>query len=223
LRQIPAAILTAFAMACSTAEDQSAAPAKAAQAQPATATTETDLPAGWKARVDGTAAQGSVARAKLEKDSLTVSSGPAAIYYKPDMKAEKDYTVSAAFSQLKPTTEPQPYGLFIAGADLEKDTGRYTAFLVRGDGRYQIAQWTGGVPKVIVDWTVAPQMREPKGVKTSNSLTVRALQGAVHFLIGEKEVHQMPRSNAGPDGVAGIRVGRGLNLQVDNLSVKKFP
>ena len=42
----------------------------------------------------------------------------------------------------------------------------------------------------------------------------------MHFFIGEKEVHQMPRAKVGPDGIAGVRVGKNLNVQVDALSVK---
>ena len=173
-------------------------------------------------RFDSPAATEAV-RVESADDSLTFTTGPAGIYYKPGMKAEKDYTVSATFSQLKSTPTPQPYGLFIAGADLDKETARYTAFLVRSDGRYQIVSWNAAAPRVIVDWTAAPQMREPKGVKTSNSISIRALQGAVHFLIGEKEVHQMKRSTAGADGIAGVCIGSALNMQVDKLSVKKFP
>jgi hypothetical protein len=212
-------------MGCHTpAAEQPAAQGKPAEPQAAAkSSTEPDLPLGWKGRMDGAAAGGTATRVESEKDSLTVTSGPAGIYYKSDMKAEKDYNLSATFSQLKPATPPEPYGLFVGGADLDKDAARYTAFLVRGDGQYQIVSWNGGAFHTIVDWTPAPQMREPKGVKTSNSLSIRALQGAIHFLIGEKEVHQMPREKAGEDGIAGIRVGSGLNVQVDNLGVKKFP
>ena len=60
-------------------------------------------------------------------------------------------------------------------------------------------------------------------MKTTNTLTIRALQDGLHFLIGEKEVHQMPRAKAGADGLAGIRIGSGLNVQVDKFEVKKFP
>jgi hypothetical protein len=60
-------------------------------------------------------------------------------------------------------------------------------------------------------------------VKPTNTLEVRALLGAVHFLIGDKEVHQMPRDKVGPDGIAGVRLGPGMNVQVTKLEVKKFP
>ena len=228
MRQTVAVLVTLGAFACSAPEaGQKPAAQQAPAAQPAPAKQEPakstgSLPDGWKVRFDAPAAA-DVVHLNTADDSLTFTTGPAGIYYKTDMKAEKDYTLSATFSQLKPTPTPQPYGLFIAGADLDKDTARYTAFLLRSDGKYQIVAWNAAAPRVVVDWTAAPQMRELKGVKTSNSITIRALQGAVHFLVGEKEVHQMPRAKAGADGIAGVRIGSDLNVQVDRLSVKKFP
>lgn len=229
MRQILAAFWALGAIACSNPEagQQATAAQQTPAAQQAPAKQEpakstNSLPDGWKVRFDTPSAADAV-RVETGDDSLTFTTGPEGIYYKTDMKAEKDYNLTATFSQLKPTPTPQPYGLFVAGADLDKDTARYATLLVRSDGRYQIATWAGATPTVIVDWTAAPQMREPKGVKTSNTLEIRALQGALHFLIGDKEVHQMPRARAGADGIAGVRIGPGLNVQVDKLAVKKFP
>ena len=181
------------------------------------------LPAGWRARLDDATAKPDAVSVAEEKDAITVTSGPAGIYYKPDMKAEKDYQLTATFSQLKPAVPPQPYGLFVAGGDLEKEMPRYTVLLIRGDGKYQIVSRNGTRTTTIVPWTAAAKMADPKGVKTSNMLSIRGLQGAVHFFVGEKEVHQMPRAKAGPDGLAGVRVGPNLSVQVNDLSVKKFP
>lgn len=181
------------------------------------------MPADWKTRLDDVNAKPDSVKVAAEQDSLTITTGPAGIFYKPGMKAEKDYQLTATFSQLKPTVPPQPYGLFVAGADLEKNVPRYTALLIRADGKYQIVSRNGARTTTIVAWTVAPQMADPKGVKTSNMLSIRGLQGAVHFFVGEKEVHQMPRAKAGPDGIAGVRVGPKLSVQVNDLSVKKFP
>ena len=181
------------------------------------------LPADWKARLDDANAKPDSVSVATEQNSLTITTGPGGIFYKAGMKAEKDYQVVATFSQLKPSVPPQAYGLFVAGADLDKTVPRYTALLIRADGKYQIVSRTGTRIKTIVDWTTAPQMADPKGVKTSNMLSIRGLQGAVHFFVGEKEVHQMPRAKVGPDGIAGVRVGPKLNVQVNDLSVKKFP
>jgi hypothetical protein len=216
LRGIPVILaLAGLAWSAAAAGHQAPAP----NATKATGT----LPDGWKARPDDPAAKPDSLHVSAEKDSLTFASGPAAIYYKPDAKAEKGYTVSATFSQLKPTPQPQPYGLFVGGADLDKDTARYTALLIRADGQYQISTWSGGKATVVVAWTRAAAMADPKGVKTSNTLMIRALDSTVHFLIGERDVHQMPRAKAGADGIAGIRIGSGLNVQVDRFDVKKLP
>jgi len=180
-------------------------------------------PADWKVRLDDVKAPPNSVSVVAEQNSITITTGSAGIFYKPDMKAEKDYQVVATFSQLKPTVPPQPYGLFVAGAELDKTGPRYTALLIRADGKYQIVSRNGAQVKTIVDWSTAAQMADPKGIKTSNMLSIRGLQGAVHFFVGEKEVHQMPRAAAGPDGIAGLRVGSKLNLQINDLSVKKFP
>jgi hypothetical protein len=215
---IAAAMAVAILTLGVTAAQQPAVPADAKKAAG-------PLPADWKARLDDPNAKADAASVAAEKDSLTLTTGPngAGIFYKPGMKAQKDYEYTATFSQLQPATPPQPYGLFIAGVDLDKDIPRYTALLIRGDGKYQIVARNGDRTGTIVDWHVATQMADPKGVKTSNTLTIRGLRGAVHFLVGQKEVHQMPRALAGGDGIAGVRIGPGLKVQVDKLSVKKFP
>lgn len=180
------------------------------------------LPDGWKARLDDPNGKepGTV---QVEKDAIVIAGGPGGIFYKTDSKAEKDYTAIAALTQSKTLPAPQAYGLFVSGIDLDKDTWRYTAFVVRQDGKYRIVTRSAGKETVLVDWRPAAPMREPKGVKPTNTLEVRAMQGAVHFLIGDQEVHQMPREKVGPDGIAGVRLGPGMNVQVTKLEVKKFP
>lgn len=220
MRLTLAVLLAAGAVACSSPsadqEPKSVAPPKDA-AKPVSS-----LPDGWKARLDDATAK-ETGTVQMERDAVVFDGGPGGIYYKPGMKAEKDYTVIAAFTQSKTLPAPQPYGLFVAGADLDKDTRRYTAFLVRQDGKFRIVTRNGEQETVVVDWRSAKPMLEPKGVKPTNTLEVRAMQNAVHFLIGDQEVHQLPREKVGADGIAGVRLGPGLNIQVTKLEVKKFP
>lgn len=214
------AILLGGTLACSSpAADQT--PQPVAPPKDAAKPVST-LPDGWKARLDDPAGK-DAGTVQVEKDAVIFSGGPGGIYYKPGDKAEKDYTVKAAFTQTKILPAPQAYGLFVSGADLDKNTYRYTAFLVRQDGKYRIVTSNAGKDTVVVDWRPAAPMIEPKGVKPTNTLEIRALQNAVHFLIGDKELYQMPREKAGADGVAGVRLGPGLNVQVTKLEVKKFP
>ena len=217
MRYIISATLALGAIACSTpAADPPAAVRDAAQAVG-------NVLDSWKKKLDDPSAKPDSVSLSAERDAISITSGPAGIYYKSDMKAEKDYTASATFSELKATPQPVEYGLFVAGTNLDKDTAHYTALLVRADGKYRIVSVDGGTQKTIVDWTTAGPMMEPKGAKTSNTLTIRALQDGLHFLINDKELHQMPRLEAGEDGVAGVRVGPGLSVQVSKLDVKKFP
>jgi 3-keto-disaccharide hydrolase len=225
--RIPITALIAFALGLadvSLAPEQSApkpAPPQHAHDTGAAIKGSGKLPAGWNVRFDDPSAKVEQVVVEEKDGSLTFTTGPAGIYWKND-KAEKDFDISAAFSQLKPSGMAEAYGLFLAGQDLDKDTQRYTYFLVRQDGKFLIKTRNGATTKTIVDWTSAPSMKEPKGVKTSNTLEIRATANSVQFVVDGKPVHAMTRTQLGPDGVAGIRVNHNLNLQVSKFAVKKL-
>lgn len=181
------------------------------------------LPGDWKVRFDKPEATVETVDVKEETGALTFKTGPAGIYYKPGMKGEKDYEVSAAFSQLDPAELPEEFGLFIGGGDLDKDTQHYTTFLVRQDARFAIQKRTGAVTKNAVAWRAVPAMKEPKGVKTTHTLIIRAHENTVRFFIGDKEVAKLTRAQVGGDGIVGLRINHNLHVQVSKLAVKKRP
>jgi hypothetical protein len=182
------------------------------------------LPLGWKARLDDPAAKIDAVTVSAEKDALTFKTySVAGIYYKPADKTAKNYEVSAAFSQLKPSEHAEGYGLFISGQDLDKDTQRYLYFLIRQDGKVSIRTRNGAATKPVVDWREAAPMKEPKGIKTSNTLLIRTAGDGVLFFIDDKQVYRMPRSQVGEDGVAGLRINHNLEVQVSKFTVKKLP
>jgi len=181
------------------------------------------LPTGWKARLDNPEAKLDNAMFSEEKGALTFHTGPVAgIYYRPGDKAEKNYEISAAFSQLKPSEHAEGYGLFIAGHDLDKDTQSYLYFLVRQDGMVSFRSRNGATTKPIVDWRDAAPMKEPKGIKTSNTLVIRAVGSGVQFFINDKQVYRLPRSQV-TDGIAGLRINHNLDVQVNKFTIKKLP
>jgi hypothetical protein len=139
------------------------------------------------------------------------------------MKAEKDYEVSASFSQLDTAEQPEEFGLVIAGADLDKDTQHYATFLVRQDGRFSIQKRDGAVTKAAVAWRPVPAMKEPKGVKSTNTLRIRAIGDIIRFFIGDKEVAKLTRAQIGGDGIAGLRINHNLHVQVSKFEVRKLP
>jgi hypothetical protein len=181
------------------------------------------MPGDWKVRFDKPEAKIETVDVREEQDALTFKTGPAGIYYKPGMKAEKDYEVSASFSQLDTADVPEEFGLFIGGADLDKDTQQYTTFLVRQDARFVIQKRTGAVTKAAVAWRPVPAMKEPKGVKSTNTLRIRAIGDTVRFFVGDKEVAKLTRAQVGGDGIVGLRINHNLHVQVSKFEVKKLP
>jgi hypothetical protein len=183
------------------------------------------MPAGWQARLDDPSTKLEAVIVKEEKNALTFTTGPAGIYYRPDKKVTGNYEVAATFSQLKPSAHPEAYGLFIGGMDLDKETQRYTYFLIRQDGKYLIKSRDGATTKPIVDWTPAAPMKDAnvakQGFKDSNELAIRVQGDKVSFLIGGTEVHALPRAQVTTDGIAGVRINHNLEVQVAGFDLKK--
>jgi len=181
------------------------------------------LPAGWEGRLDQAGNKLEGVDIKEDKGTLTFTTGPAGIYYKPGMKAEGNFELTATFSQLQPATHPEGYGLFVGGADLQKDEQRYTYVLIRQDGKFLIKSRNGAATPTIVNWMDAVPMREAKGeLKRSNVLAIRAQGDTVHFLVNDREVHHASRADVNPDGIAGIRINHNLNVQVTTPVLKKM-
>ena len=181
------------------------------------------MPDGWKARLDKPDAKLETVKVVAEKDAVEFQTGPAGIYWRPDMKGEGDYEVGASFSQLDPAEFPEEFGLIIGAADLDKPEQRYTTFLVRQDAKFSIQKRAGESTKTAVAWRPVPAMTEPKGVKTTHTLIVRAHGVSVRFFIGDKEVAKLTRAQVGGDGLVGLRINHNLHLQVSKFEVKKLP
>src|SRR6266513_2823509 len=96
-------VALAVALATFTVGSAQQKPTQAGPDKPVTGSGK--MPGDWKVRFDKPEAKVGMVDVQEEKDALTFKTGPAAIYYKPAMKAEKDYEVSAAFSQLEPAEQ----------------------------------------------------------------------------------------------------------------------
>lgn len=183
------------------------------------------MPEGWQARLDDPSAKPDAVVVKEEKNALTFTTGPAGIYYRPDKKVRGNYELSATFSQLKAAAQPEGYGLIIGGTDLDKDTQRYTYFLIRQDGKYLIKSRLSATAKPIVNWTTASPMKDAsvakQGFKTSNELAIRVAGDKVSFLIGGTQVRELPRAWVTTDGIPGVRINHNLDVQVTGFDVKK--
>ena len=186
--------------------------------------------AGWTGRIDP---QASKAGRNISEDKVVamgggfhVTGGPAAIYWNPANTASGNYTVSASFTQTKPTVHPEAYGLFIGGKDLDTPNQSYAYFEVRQDGKYLINHRANdSTVHKMVDWTANPAVRAAGSSGTANN-TLSIVVGAdkVSFVANGVEVSSVPRAQLdgmgqGTTGIAGVRVNHNLDVHIDGFAV----
>jgi hypothetical protein len=201
-------------------------PAAAQGSDPTTAVTAAPLPTGWSMRLDDKDATKS-AKFITMGSGYHVTSGGAAIYWRPANVEKDNFTVSANFHQTKKNVghgdHGEAYGLFVAGRDLTdvaKET--YLYFEVRQDGMYLINQRAGAEkPLKLVDWTASPAVHKFDDSPNTNTLAIKVAPDSVRFVVNGTEVHAISRKEiANSSGVVGLRVNHNLDVHVADYSVK---
>lgn len=183
---------------------------------------------GWTARLDPRAVtQGrTLADVKLYTmgSGQHITGGPAAIYWNPaSTRSGGNYTASASFTQMKPATHAEGYGLFIGGQNLNAANQSYVYFLVRQDGKFLINHRASDTEvHKLRDWTANPAIRmlDASG-KSTNALSIALAADAVSFRVNGTEVHSLPRNSVGTSGVVGLRVNHNLDVHVDGFTVTR--
>lgn len=196
------------------------------------------MPAGWQGKVDPNEAKAGQKpeNAKLTEQGnvLHVTTGPAITYWKPADKATGDYTVKATFNEPKYMNlndHPHPYGIFIAGNDMDGDNASYLyceaygngTFIVRGFGPAPF-QMNGrrGEPNDAVHKAAGP------GSPVSQEVAMSVKGDKVSCSINGKEVASYDKAavvGAGKlkstDGVYGIRFAHNTEGTVTGLAMTK--
>ena len=198
----------------------------AAQADPdrAVAGGGGSLPAGWAMRVDGKADTKNVKVVSMGK-GLHVTLGPAIILYRAATEGSGPFHTLATFTQTKPSTHPEGYGLFFGGKDLEGEGQSYTYFLVRQDGSYLIKRRDGAkTSDISKGWTPHAAVKKPdaKGSAT-NLLEVdnKVDPSKVTFKVNGQDVYTTDAKGIDVDGIVGLRVNHNLDVHVDGFDVHR--
>jgi hypothetical protein len=229
------ALVTALSVASIQAAPQAGA---AAQADPSRKVAGGGITAsGWKGKVDANEASkgGKITDSKFAQQgsTFTINNGPAAIYWNPANTGTGSYTVSATFTEPKymsSNDHPHPYGLFIAGNNLDTENASFLyctpygngTFIVRGFGPAPFRMGggrgtpheavkkaeTGGSVTQEVAWVVTPEKAECK------------INGAVVASYPKAELVAAGKLSS-LDGIAGIRVAHNVDVNVSNFKVTK--
>jgi hypothetical protein len=144
----------------------------------------------------------------------------AAIFWQPGDGASGNFTISASFTQMEPSSHPNAFGLFLGGSNLKADDQQYSYFVIREDGQFLIKKRMGSETSNVVAWTRhdAINTLNAQGSAT-NTLAVEVGASQVRFLVNDTEVSSQPRSSVDTDGVAGLRVTHQLNVHIDALAL----
>ena len=197
------------------------------------------LPDGWMLRYDpqrgGGIPEMTAVKVVTMGSGYHFTSGPAAIYYNAKDVGSGEYQVSATFSQRK-SVNHEAYGIFIGGKDLQTANQTYTYFVIKPCsskcgtpgapmGEILISKRTGDAKPVALVPTRhddAVVTDDPKDGHATNNLTIHVAKDAVHFLLNDKLVAEVPKSQIGEtDGQAGIRINHNIDVHVAWNGVKK--
>lgn len=193
---------------------------------------------GWTGRIDPREAQqGQVLNnAKLEKvgDNLHVVTGPAVTYWNPANVATGDYTVKATFTEPKYmalNNHPHPYGIMIAGNDLDTDSPTFLycaaygngTFIVRGFGPEPF-QVNGRRPEAHPAVHKAAGEGQPVTQEIAVSVRGDKVECAINgTVVGsyDKSAVVGPGKLKGTNGVYGIRFAHNTEGTVSGLTLIK--
>lgn len=191
---------------------------------------------GWTGRIDtGEEEDGQTlddARLAMEDDVLQVTTGPAASYWNPENTASGNYTVQATFTEsnfMSLNDHPHPYGIFIAGNDMDTDEPSFLycsaygngSFIVRGFGPEPF-QLNGRRAEENAAINQAAGPGEPVTQEIALSVTDDAIECAINgTVVGsyDKASVVAPDMLTSTDGVYGIRFGHNTEATVADLTL----
>jgi hypothetical protein len=177
---------------------------------------------GWWARMDNPKEGLGGLKFAPGSGGMHATTGPNIIFWDPQQTASGTYVAKATFTVTKPPSHEVSYGLFIGGANLSEDNQKYSYFLIRENGQFLVKKRDGAkTSNVAGDWAPNPAIAAIAGGTQKNELAVQVGGGKVIFSVNGKEVASHPATAVDTDGIVGLRVGHGMDIQVDGFAVER--
>jgi hypothetical protein len=179
-----------------------------------------DVP-GWWARLDNPKEPRTGLKFATMGAGFRATTGPTVILFDPDEDWEGPYTTKATLTMTKLASHQVAYGLFVGGQDLDSDKQRYTYFEIRQDGKYLIRKRSGAsVTDVAGTWADHAAIQKPNASGSqTNELAIQVGRDSVVFMANGQTVATHPAKAIDVVGMSGLRIGHGLDVQVDGFSV----
>ena len=189
-----------------------------------------ERPGHWKARYDNGHERPPNGASWSCGPAGTSSPAPARLFWDPGSFASGAYGISSTIflfpegdpDQSGSTRLDSPFGLFLAGSDLEADGANYLSFELRNDRHFRIAEHSAGKTRDLVPWTehdaVVTMGAEASG-PVKNVLAVDVRGDRTVFYLNDAQIAELPGDRVELDGVVGVRAGAGLSIHVTEVDI----
>ena len=181
-----------------------------------------ERPDGWQVRFDdSSASEDDLEMFVSMPPGWHVTSGPAAIFWGPEMEESGNYRIEMEVFLFDPKGMREAFGMFAGGSNLNGDDIEYTYFLIRDGGEFIIKRREGADAPTIRPWAgheaILGWADRGEGATAKNVLAIEAGTETVRFLVNDAEVAVLPRAQVGMDGAFGFRVNHMLNLHISRI------
>jgi len=178
---------------------------------------------GWWARLDDPKEARTGLKFVTMGTGFRATTGPTIILFDPNEDWEGPYTTKATLTMTKLASHQVAYGLFVGGQDLDTDKQRYTYFEIRQDGKYLIRKRSGStIADVAGSWADHAAIQKPNASGSqTNELAIEVGRDAVVFMANGQTVATHPATAIDVVGMSGLRIGHGLDVQIDGFSVSQ--
>jgi hypothetical protein len=186
-------------------------------------------PAGWKVRADRSTSAADPDSAGAIK-FMAMGAGfhaitpQAAVFWNPANTVTGNYTLKGTFTQLKPSSHTNYFGLVFGGQNLDNGMQNYLYFTVAQDGTWLIKRREGDVNTQDVGRGANAVVKKLDATgKSVNALEVRVMAAKIDYVVNGTVVHSTPKTGltAKTDGIYGIRSNHALEVMVEGLAVTK--
>ncbi|MCL4212700.1 MAG: hypothetical protein KJZ74_02180 [Gemmatimonadales bacterium] len=201
------------------------------------------LMAGWKGVVDAAEARRGlkITDAKIQKmgSGMHVTTGPATTYWDASKKMTGDYMVKATFNESKYmglNNHPHPYGIMIAGNDLESESPNFLYCAAYGNGKFIFRGFSSTAPRGTFAMSAGragddhPAVNKAAGKDqpVTQEIAMQVKGDKVSCMINGQEVASYPKADVigegkvkTLDGYVGVRFGHNTDAHVSGFAATK--